>query len=45
MADINYSCTPARTQYTRIGHCDTGKCIYWKFVVEAEFSKLKYVED
>ena len=24
---------------------DTGKCIYWKYIVEAELSKLTYVED
>ena len=32
----------SRTQYTRTG---TGKCIYWKYVVEAVLSKLTYSKD
>ena len=35
----------SRTQYKWTGHLHTGKCIYWKYVVEAELSKLTYVED
>ena len=35
----------SRTQYTRTGHWHTGKCIYWKYVVEAELSKPTFVED
>ena len=34
-----------RTQYTWTGNCHIGKCIYWEYVVEAELSKLTYVED
>ena len=30
----------SRTQYT-----GTGKCKHWNYVVEAELSKLTYVED
>ena len=35
----------SRTQYTRTGNWHTGKCKYWKYVVEAELSKLTNVED
>ena len=34
----------ARTQYKWTGHWHTGKCIYWKYVVKAELSKLRNVE-
>ena len=32
-------------QYTQTGNWNTGKCKYWKYAVEAELSKLMYVED
>ena len=35
----------SRTQYTRTGNWHTGKWKFWKYVVEAELSKLTYVED
>ena len=35
----------SRTQYTQTGHWHTGKCIYWKYVVEAELSKRTFLED
>ena len=34
-----------RTKYTRTSNWHTGKCIYWKYVVKTELSKLTYVED
>ena len=32
-------------KYTRTGRLHTGKCIYCKYVVVAELSKMTYVED
>ena len=34
-----------QTQYILSGNYYTGKCIFWKYIVEVELSKLTYVED